>query len=81
MKKTINEILVGNNKKVSALIAFLILIFIVLGCFGGRSRSTPIPAAYQGEWDGQEVRRFQFVRMERAITFRAITRSKAEQLI
>lgn len=56
MKKSIHKFIYQRNAKTSALIAFGLLMFIGLGCFGsGRSSSSkPVPSEYFGNWRGSD---------------------------
>lgn len=56
MKTLLHKTIFGKDAKLSAFFAVGFLIFVGLGCFGsGRSSSSaPVPAAYFGDWRGQD---------------------------
>lgn len=54
MKTKIGKFFVGRDSKVTVLLIFSLFIFVGLGCRGGSSDSKPIPAAYLGDWEGQD---------------------------
>lgn len=54
MKTKIGKFFVGRDSKVTVLLIFSLIIFVGLGCRGGNSDSKPIPAAYLGDWEGQD---------------------------
>ncbi len=55
MKNLVGKFVDGRNTKLSAMLVVGILIFVGLGCFGGKSSSSkPVPPEYFGVWTGQD---------------------------
>lgn len=54
MKNKIGEIFFGRNSKVSALLVLGVFVIVGLGCFGKSKTAGTIPAAYLGDWQGQD---------------------------
>jgi hypothetical protein len=56
MKNFVGRLFVGSNAKINVLFVLCLFALVGLGCFGGgRSKDAkPIPAAFLGEWTGQD---------------------------
>ncbi len=55
MKNLMREIIFGRGAKASLLFVFGILMFVGLGCFGGKSSSSKtVPSEYFGDWKGSD---------------------------
>lgn len=57
MKNFVGKIFVGRNAKFNVLLVLCAFAFVGLGCFGsgkGSSEKKPIPAAFLGDWTGQD---------------------------
>jgi len=54
MKNQIYKLFFGKNAGISLLIVSVAMLFVVLGCSGGKKDSTPVPSEYYGAWTGSD---------------------------
>lgn len=54
MRNQLQNLFFGKSTKLTVLILFALFAFVGLGCKGSKTDTKPIPAAYLGDWEGQD---------------------------